>query len=401
MVIVMNQGASEPQVEHVIERLTELGFDAHRSSGTERTVIGAVGGNVEAIDPRELEILEGVKEVFRISKPYKLVSRSFRSENTTIPVDGVEIGGEPVVVMAGPCSIESEKQIHTVAEIVAKAGARVLRGGAFKPRTSPYSFQGLGGEGLRYMREAADANGLGTVSEVMDASQVELMSEYVDIFQVGARNMQNFALLKALGRTDKPVLLKRGLAATIEDLLMSAEYILAGGNHDVILCERGIRADVGRVHPRRRQPRRHLVRTRHPNLRDRLAQHLRHLRHPGGAAGDAPADHRRPQPRHRLSRQGRVDGAGSGGRRRRRLDGGGAPRSRQCEVRRAAVAVSRPVRGAHGAAAPDRAGDWPQHRVAGWRRTPAAPRTIAVVAARDTVVSASCLTGARPVVSLA
>jgi 3-deoxy-7-phosphoheptulonate synthase len=241
MVIVMNQGASEPQVEHVIERLTELGFDAHRSSGTERTVIGAVGGNVEAIDPRELEILEGVKEVFRISKPYKLVSRSFRSENTTIPVDGVEIGGEPVVVMAGPCSIESEKQIHTVAEIVAKAGARVLRGGAFKPRTSPYSFQGLGGEGLRYMREAADANGLGTVSEVMDASQVELMSEYVDIFQVGARNMQNFALLKALGRTDKPVLLKRGLAATIEDLLMSAEYILAGGNHDVILCERGIR----------------------------------------------------------------------------------------------------------------------------------------------------------------
>ncbi len=241
MVIVMNQGASEPQVEHVIERLTELGFDAHRSSGTERTVIGAVGGNVEAIDPRELEILEGVKEVFRISKPYKLVSRSFRSENTTIPVDGVEIGGDPVAVMAGPCSIESGKQIHTVAELVAKAGARVLRGGAFKPRTSPYSFQGLGGEGLRYMREAADANGLGTVSEVMDASQVELMSEYVDIFQVGARNMQNFALLKALGRTDKPVLLKRGLAATIEDLLMSAEYILAGGNHDVILCERGIR----------------------------------------------------------------------------------------------------------------------------------------------------------------
>jgi 3-deoxy-7-phosphoheptulonate synthase len=241
MVIVMNQGASEAQIEHVIERLTELGFDAHRSSGAERTVVGAVGGSVETVDPRELEVLEGVKEVFRISKPYKLVSRSFRAENTVIPVDGVEIGAEPVVVMAGPCSIESEEQIHKVAEIVARSGARVLRGGAFKPRTSPYSFQGLGGEGLRYMREAADAHGLGTVSEVMDASQVELMSEYVDIFQVGARNMQNFALLKALGRTDKPVLLKRGLSATIEDLLMSAEYILAGGNHKVILCERGIR----------------------------------------------------------------------------------------------------------------------------------------------------------------
>jgi 3-deoxy-7-phosphoheptulonate synthase len=241
MVIVMKQGASEPQVEHVIERLTELGFDAHRSSGAERTVVGAVGGNVEIIDPRELEVLEGVKEVFRISKPYKLVSRSFRTENTVIPVGGVHIGDEPVVVMAGPCSIESEEQIHKVAEIVGKSGARVLRGGAFKPRTSPYSFQGLGGEGLRYLREAADAHGLGTVSEVMDASQVELMSEYIDIFQVGARNMQNFALLKALGRTNKPVLLKRGLSATIEDLLMSAEYILAGGNHEVILCERGIR----------------------------------------------------------------------------------------------------------------------------------------------------------------
>jgi len=241
MVIVMTQGATEAQVEHVIERLTELGFDAHRSSGMERTVVGAVGGNVEAIDPRALEILEGVKEVFRISKPYKLVSRSFRLENTVVPVDGVRIGEDAVVVMAGPCSIESEEQIHTIAEIVAKSGARVLRGGAFKPRTSPYSFQGLGGEGLQYLRDAADAHNLGTVSEVMDTSQVELMSEYVDIFQVGARNMQNFALLKALGRIDKPVLLKRGLSATIEDLLMSAEYILAGGNHKVILCERGIR----------------------------------------------------------------------------------------------------------------------------------------------------------------
>jgi 3-deoxy-7-phosphoheptulonate synthase len=237
----MKQGATEPQIEHVIERLTELGFDAHRSSGAERTVIGAVGGNVEAVDPRELEVLAGVKEVFRISKPYKLVSRSFRSENTVIPIDGARIGDESVVVMAGPCSIESEEQIHEAARIVAAAGARVLRGGAFKPRTSPYSFQGLGGEGLRYLREAADAHGLATVSEVMDTSQVELMSEYVDIFQVGARNMQNFALLKALGRVDKPVLLKRGLSATVEEMLMSAEYILSGGNHKVIFCERGIR----------------------------------------------------------------------------------------------------------------------------------------------------------------
>ena len=241
MVIVMKQGASEPEIEHVIQRLTSLGFDAHRSSGTERTVVGAVGGNVEDVDPRELEVLAGVKEVFRISKPYKLVSRSFRAENSVISINGVRVGDDSVVVMAGPCSIEGEEQIHRVAEIVAKAGAKVLRGGAYKPRTSPYSFQGLGAEGLRFLREAADAHGLGTVSEVMDASQVELMSEYVDIFQVGARNMQNFSLLKALGKVDKPVLLKRGLSATIEEMLMSAEYILAGGNHEVIFCERGIR----------------------------------------------------------------------------------------------------------------------------------------------------------------
>ena len=241
MVIVMKQGASKAQVEHVIERLTSLGFDAHRSSGTERTVVGAVGGNADQVDPRELEVLEGVKEVLRITKPYKLVSRSFRTENTVIRVNGGRIGDQSVVVMAGPCSIESEEQIHTIAEIVAKAGAKVLRGGAYKPRTSPYSFQGLGGEGLRFLRDAADAQGMGTVSEVMESSQVELMSEYVDIFQVGARNMQNFALLKALGRIDKPILLKRGLSATVEELLMSAEYILAGGNHNVILCERGIR----------------------------------------------------------------------------------------------------------------------------------------------------------------
>ncbi len=241
MVIVMKHGIDEPQVERVVERLTALGFDAHRSTGSERIVIGAVGGNIEATDPRELEVLEGVKEVLRISKPYKLASRSFQPENSIIPVDGTGVGGNAVVMMAGPCAIESEEQIHTIAGIVAKSGAKVLRGGAFKPRTSPYSFQGLGGDGLRFLREAADANGLGTITEVMDASQVELMAEYVDIFQVGARNMQNFSLLKALGRIEKPVLLKRGMSATIQEWLMSAEYIMAGGNHDIIMCERGIR----------------------------------------------------------------------------------------------------------------------------------------------------------------
>ena len=241
MVIVMKSDSAPAEIEKVIERLVAMGFDAHRSSGSERTVIGAVGGNASQIEPRELSVLPGVKEVLKISKPYKLVSRSFREEATVIEVGDVVIGGPEVVLMAGPCGVESEEQIHTVAEYVAKAGAKVLRGGAFKPRSSPYSFQGLGGEGLRYLRAAGDAYGLKTISEVMESSQLELMSEYVDIFQVGARNMQNFALLKALGRQRRPVLLKRGLSATIEEWLMSAEYIMAGGNHNVILCERGIR----------------------------------------------------------------------------------------------------------------------------------------------------------------
>jgi len=241
MVIVMKSGSGAAEIEKVIERLTAMGFDAHRSSGAERTVIGAVGGNASVIDPRELRVLPGVKEVLKISKPYKLVSRSFREEPTIVEVGDVAIGGPEVVLMAGPCGVEGEEQIHIAAERVAKAGAKVLRGGAFKPRSSPYSFQGLGGEGLRYLRAAADAHGLKTISEVMESSQLELMSAYVDIFQVGARNMQNFALLKALGRQRRPVLLKRGLSATIEEWLMSAEYIMAGGNHNVILCERGIR----------------------------------------------------------------------------------------------------------------------------------------------------------------
>jgi 3-deoxy-7-phosphoheptulonate synthase len=240
MLVVMQQGATETQIEAVIARMIEMGFDVHRSTGVIHTLLGGVGG-AEEFDLAVVEQMEGVKEAHRIVSPYKLASRSFRPEGTVIRVGGVEIGGERVVVMAGPCSVESREQIERSAALVAKAGARVIRGGAFKPRSSPYSFQGLGEDGLRMMREAADRNGLLVVSEVMDASQIPLLSGYADILQVGARNMQNFNLLRELGKLRKPVLLKRGISATIEELLLSAEYILAGGNYEVILCERGIR----------------------------------------------------------------------------------------------------------------------------------------------------------------
>ena len=240
MMIVMQEGAPETQVQSVIDRLVGLGFDVHRSTGVRHTLLGAVGarGDVEVGD---LEVLEGVQEVLRISAPYKLASRAFRPEGTVIEIGKVKIGGPEVIMMAGPCSVESRDQINRVADLVATNGARFLRGGAFKPRSSPYSFQGLGEEGLRLMREAADRNGLLVVSEVMDQTQIGLLSQYSDILQVGARNMQNFFLLKELGHVNKPVLLKRGIAATIEELLLSAEYIMSGGNYQVILCERGIR----------------------------------------------------------------------------------------------------------------------------------------------------------------
>jgi len=240
----MQEGATEAQIEKVIERLVTLGFTVHRSTGVRHTVLGGVGP-VDEFEPADFEVLEGVKECHRIVSPYKLASRHFRPAGTTVKVGNIEIGATKIVVMAGPCSVESEEQIHRVAEQVAKAGATVLRGGAFKPRTSPYSFQGLGEEGLRMMREAADQNGLLVVSEVMDLTQIPLVAEYSDILQVGARNMQNFNLLRELGDRRKPVLLKRGISATIEELLLSAEYILAGGNYDVILCERGIRTFEG------------------------------------------------------------------------------------------------------------------------------------------------------------
>jgi 3-deoxy-7-phosphoheptulonate synthase len=239
MLVVMQEGATEAQIQTVIDRLVKLGFDVHRSTGVVHTVLGGVGAR--DIDPADFEVMPGVKNAHRIASPYKLASRSFRPAGTVVKIGDVEIGGNPIVVMAGPCSVETKDQIDRIAEIVAKAGAKVIRGGAFKPRSSPYSFQGLGEEGLELMREAADRHGLLVISEVMDQTQIPLLCSYADILQVGARNMQNFNLLRELGKLRKPVLLKRGIAATIEELLLSAEYILAGGNYDVILCERGIR----------------------------------------------------------------------------------------------------------------------------------------------------------------
>jgi 3-deoxy-7-phosphoheptulonate synthase len=241
MIVAMQETASEEQIQHVIERLIGMGFEVHRSTGERQTVLGAVGARHE-FDIRDIEVLPGVGEAHRISSPYKLVARSFRPEGTIVKFKrGVSIGGDEVVLMAGPCSIESRDQIFAVAESVARSGAKFLRGGAFKPRSSPYSFQGMGEDGLKLMREAADQFGMLVVSEVMEISQIPVMLPYVDLLQVGARNMQNFNLLRELGKVRKPVLLKRGIAATIEELLLSAEYLMAGGNYDIIVCERGIR----------------------------------------------------------------------------------------------------------------------------------------------------------------
>jgi len=240
MLVVMQEGASEAQIQGVIDRLVSLNFTVHRSTGVLHTVLGGVGP-ADSFDPADFEALDGVKECHRIVSAYKLASRHFKPGGTIVKVKGVEIGGKNVVVMAGPCSVENQDQINRAADIVAEAGATVIRGGAFKPRSSPYSFQGLGEEGLKMMREAADRNGLLVISEVMDQTQIPLMAAYTDILQIGARNMQNFNLLKVLAKLRMPVLLKRGIAATVEELLLSAEYVMAGGNYEVILCERGIR----------------------------------------------------------------------------------------------------------------------------------------------------------------
>ncbi|HEX4605018.1 MAG TPA: 3-deoxy-7-phosphoheptulonate synthase [Candidatus Angelobacter sp.] len=241
MIVAMQEQAAEEQIQQVIERLVSMGFEVHRSTGARQTVLGAVGARHE-FDIRDIEVLPGVGEVHRISSPYKLVARSFRPDGTIVKfARGVSIGGDEIVLMAGPCSVESREQIFAVAESVARSGAKFLRGGAFKPRSSPYSFQGMGEDALKLMREAPDKFGMLVVSEVMEISQIPLMLPYVDMLQVGARNMQNFNLLRELGKVRKPVLLKRGIAATIEELLLSAEYLMAGGNYEVIVCERGIR----------------------------------------------------------------------------------------------------------------------------------------------------------------
>ncbi len=241
MIVAMQEKATEEQIDAVIDAMVESGVGVHRTTGAIQTILAGVGPTA-SLDLSKFEILPGVLHVHRISSPYKLAGRAFRPEGTVVEFgNGVKVGGEQVVVMAGPCSIENRAQIFEIAACVKAAGGSFLRGGAFKPRSSPYAFQGMGIPGLELMREAADAHGLLTVSEVMEISQIEPMLPLVDCFQVGARNMQNFNLLRELGQVRKPVLLKRGIAATIEELLLSSEYILSGGNYDIILCERGIR----------------------------------------------------------------------------------------------------------------------------------------------------------------
>ena len=241
MIISMKLHSKREEIDEVCAIVKHFGYKVHSIEGEERVVIGVVGVGDVTPCMESVEALPQVDSVMRITAPYKFVSKEFRRGKTRIRVNGTEIGGDEFIVIAGPCSVESEEQIMRTAEAVAKAGAKLLRGGAFKPRTSPYAFQGLGEKGLQWMREAADKFQLFVVSEVMDPSQIQMMGAYVDIFQVGARNMQNYFLLRALGEVQKPVLLKRGMSATIEELLLSAEYILSGGNYNVVLCERGIR----------------------------------------------------------------------------------------------------------------------------------------------------------------
>lgn len=240
MVIIMRHQATAEDIAGVIQHIESLGFRAHVSRGEERTIIGVIGDE-RPIDPAHFEVLPGVERAVRILHPFKLASRDFHPDGSVVRIDGIVIGGQKVVVMAGPCAVESRQQLMETAAVVKAAGAHILRGGAFKPRTSPYSFQGLGLKGLELLREARDAFNLPVVTEVMSPQDVPLIAQYADILQVGARNMQNFALLSAVGMVQKPVLLKRGMMSTVEELLMAAEYILSHGNSQVMLCERGIR----------------------------------------------------------------------------------------------------------------------------------------------------------------
>mgnify|MGYP005847856863 FL=1 len=240
MVVVVDKNLPQRKIEKIIDELNKFGFDVHKSTGEKYIILGALG--VQAgFDIRKVKMLEGVVDVFRITEPYKLASKRFKADKTLVQINDITIGGDEIIIIAGPCAVENENQIMKLAEIVKESGAKILRGGAFKPRTSPYSFQGLGEEGLKLLRKAGDTFGLSVITEIIEPAHFELIERYTDIFQVGSRNMYNYPLLKLLGTSRKPVMLKRGMSATIDEWLMSAEYILAGGNPNVILCERGIR----------------------------------------------------------------------------------------------------------------------------------------------------------------
>lgn len=243
MLIIVGKNATREEIKQIVEKLEKSGYSAHISEGVEKTVIGAIGigKEEEELLMTQMETFPFVEKVLPVLKPYKLVQKDFKPERTVVVVDGVKIGGEEIVVIAGPCAVESEEQIISTAEFIKSCGVKMLRGGAFKPRTSPYSFMGMQKEGLKLLQKAKKITGLPIVTEVMDTRDIDLVCEYADVLQVGARNMQNFFLLRELGKIRKPVLLKRGLSATVEELLMAAEYIMAGGNYNVILCERGIR----------------------------------------------------------------------------------------------------------------------------------------------------------------
>jgi 3-deoxy-7-phosphoheptulonate synthase len=240
VIVVMKQGATRTQVVNVTARIEQMGCQAHISQGEERTIIGIIG-NGRPLDRAQIELLDGVERTVPVLRPFKLTSRDFHPQDTIVPINGISVGGKKLVVMAGPCAVENEAQILEAARAVRSAGAHMLRGGAFKPRTSPYSFQGLGEDGLKLLARAREETGLAVVTEAMSPEQVPLVASYADILQIGARNMQNYALLHAVGEAQRPVLLKRGMMSTVEELLMSAEYILSHGNDRVILCERGIR----------------------------------------------------------------------------------------------------------------------------------------------------------------
>ncbi len=240
MIIVMGNTSTEEDLERVVGAVKSAGLDVHISEGVEHTIVGCVG-DVSHLDRNELQVLSGVQRVVRVMQPFKLVSREFQEEDTVVDVDGVRVGGSRVVVMAGPCAVEDREMLLETAEIVRDAGGEILRGGAFKPRTSPYSFQGLGEEGLKILREASERTGLKVVTEVLSPEDVELVAGYADVLQIGARNMQNYSLLRQVGRTQRPVLLKRGLMSSVEEWLMAAEYVASEGNPNIMLCERGIR----------------------------------------------------------------------------------------------------------------------------------------------------------------